>query len=324
VQWQALHECVWRGEAWLTQVVPLETYYPNNSALFRNYLNIPNSNVGHIIEEAALIKHGHTMAHIEKILLALASHAKVARPNLTQLERLKTTLRMFPVAVSSTTDKPYEYLATVGDTKQWLIADRAIFREQFRDILPILVLSVENVLKIREFLYLLDLKNRFLSERATTITEAHGNVELDGRLTDRYRSRGDFFFRFVSSVASGESLRSRWANRRQTHSGIAARSEPVAGKIPPGRGLHLLERRAVLARQRRPRFGPEHAGGRHRVLGKRLRRGPPNLYAQRLRARDTSGRAGNSTTPVFQHRPRAWRSSERRVDRERPAAERAL
>src|SRR5213083_2110367 len=44
--------------------------------------------------------------------------------------------------------------------------------------MPVLAFSTEFILKVKRFLEALDLKDRFLSRLATSITEAYGDVEL--------------------------------------------------------------------------------------------------------------------------------------------------
>ena len=102
---------------------------------------------------------------------------------------------MFPI-VSTPENEPYLYLTSVTSKKPWLIADRANFRTQFQLVMPVLAFSVEFVLKIKRFLEALDLKDRFLSDLATSITEAHGDVNLHKELTLRYRARGKYLFRY--------------------------------------------------------------------------------------------------------------------------------
>lgn len=152
------------------------------------------------MKEARLIKHGHTVPHIERTLAAFAAHARVKAPTATEVAEIKGSLQIFPVVSVQNQDIPYGQLATADDSNKWLVADRAVFRKQFQDVLPILALSVETVLSIRDFLFMLGLKDRFLSEMATAITEAHGDVSLNQKLTDQYRSRCDFIFRFVLRV----------------------------------------------------------------------------------------------------------------------------
>lgn len=103
---------------------------------------------------------------------------------------------MFPI-VSTPKNEPYQYLTSIVNKQPWLIADRANLRNQFQHLLPVLAFSPDFILKIKPFLLALDIKERFLSERATSITEAHGDdVNLHSRLTKEYRSRSKYFFRY--------------------------------------------------------------------------------------------------------------------------------
>ena len=188
-----LTKCVWRGESWLKQSVALERHYPEHEILFRNLLQIPNAKISHIIREAETIRPGNTKAHIEKVFLALFTHWKVQQCTPVEKEQIRA-LKMFPI-ISTPGNGPYQFLESITGMQPWLIADREIFRIQFKNILPILGFSVDTILRTRSFLEALGVGERFLSDVATSITEAHGDVELHRELTKRYQERSDFFFR---------------------------------------------------------------------------------------------------------------------------------
>jgi hypothetical protein len=200
--WVSQSDCFWRGESWLTQSIGLERLYPDLESLFRNHLLIPNSGIEHLIREAAAIRHlaQPIEPHIKKLFLAFTAHVKVSGLDSDKKTRIQQ-LEMFPI-VSTRKNEPYEYLTSVTSKQPWLIADRANYRAQFQHVMPVLAFSPEFVLKIKRFLVALDLKERFLSERATSITEAHGDdVKLHDELTKRYRSRSKYLFRYTISAS---------------------------------------------------------------------------------------------------------------------------
>jgi hypothetical protein len=106
---------------------------------------------------------------------------------------------MFPIATTPE-NSSYEHLASVSSKKPWLIADRSDFRTQFEHVMPVLAFSAEFILKIKPFLVALALKERFLSDIATSVTEAQGDVEVDEKLTRRYRERSRHLFRCALSL----------------------------------------------------------------------------------------------------------------------------
>jgi len=164
--------------------------------LFRSHLLIPNAGIEHLIREAAAISRLEqpVAPRIEKLFLAFTAHVKARGFDADQKAKIQE-LEMFPI-VSTPENEPYLYLTSVTSKKPWLIADRANFRTQFQLVMPVLAFSVEFVLKIKRFLEALDLKDRFLSDLATSITEAHGDVNLHKELTLRYRARGKYLFRY--------------------------------------------------------------------------------------------------------------------------------
>ncbi|KAH7129049.1 hypothetical protein EDB81DRAFT_860037 [Dactylonectria macrodidyma] len=193
--WVPTEKCVWKGEPWLTRSLRLEKLYPESEVLFRNYLLIENSGVKHIMKEAELILPGHTTAHISKIFLAFSKHLLYSNITTEQIDKLKG-IAMFPIVTKPETE-PYEYLVSVNDEKPWLIADRPAFKDHFQYILPVLGLTVDTVLSIQNFLVALGLQTRLLSEVATSVTEAHGDISFSQDLTQRYRARSDYFVRLI-------------------------------------------------------------------------------------------------------------------------------
>lgn len=134
---------------------------------------------------------------IKKLFLAFATHVKAMGLDDNQRVRIQM-LKVFPIALT-TENEPYLYLTSATSKNPWLIADRTNFRTQFQRVIPVLAFSVEFVLKIKCFLEALDLKGRFLGDLATSITEAHGDVNLHKELTLRYRTRGKYLFRYIFS-----------------------------------------------------------------------------------------------------------------------------
>jgi hypothetical protein len=176
--------------------------YPDLETLFRSHLLVPNAGIEHLIREAAAISRlaQPVAPRIEKLFLAFTAHVKARGLNAGQKARIQE-LEMFPI-VSTPESESYEYLRSVTSKKPWLIADRANFRTQFQLVMPVLAFSAEFVLKIKRFLEALDLKDRFLSDLATCITEAHGDVKLHKELTQRYRTRSKYLFRYAVSAFS--------------------------------------------------------------------------------------------------------------------------
>jgi hypothetical protein len=169
--------------------------YPDLETLFRTHLLVPNAGIDHLIREATAISSfwQPVVPHIEKLFLALTAHVKIHGLSLAQKERIRE-LSIFPI-VSTPENETYEYLTSVTSKTPWLIADRASFRTQFQHVIPVLAFNTEFILKVKRFLEALDLKDRFLSRLATSITEAHGDVELHKELTQRYQTRSKYLFR---------------------------------------------------------------------------------------------------------------------------------
>lgn len=134
-----------------------------------------------------------TMAYIEKLFLAFASHVKRQGLNNTQKNKIQE-LDMFPI-VTSSDNAAFEYLSSPVNKKPWLIGDRAYLRVQFEFIMPLLAFDAKFIMKIRRFLLALGLNSRFLSEVATSITEAHGDVIFQKDLTQKYRARSKYLIR---------------------------------------------------------------------------------------------------------------------------------
>jgi hypothetical protein len=196
--WVSPSDCFWRGDGWLTQSIGLEKLYPDLESLFRKHLLVPNAGIEHLIREGAALKHlpKPVEPHIKKLFLAFTAHVKASGLDIGQKGRIKL-LDMFPI-VTTEESEPYECLTSIANHQPWLIADRANFRAQFEHVIPVLAFSPDFILKIKCFLMALDLKDRFLSQRATSITEAHGDdVKLHGELTKRYRSRSKYLFRYI-------------------------------------------------------------------------------------------------------------------------------
>ena len=209
--WVRSGKCIWKGEPWMTQYYVLNRYYPDLGALFQSSLLLPDANIHHVVDEAIAVPETEaakrSTRRIEHILLALTSHIvengndgttttnSDAGLNPILKERLLDA-KMFPIA-SEPRNQPFERFgsARAKDKDFWLIADRAIFRTQFRGILPVLSLDAEFVLKIMPLLVALGIRHRALSHVATNITEAHGQVTLLEGITAEYQRRSEFLFR---------------------------------------------------------------------------------------------------------------------------------
>jgi hypothetical protein len=177
--------------------------YPDLETLFRSHLLVPNAGIEHLIREAAAIPRlAQPVAppRIEMLFLAFTAHVKARELSYDQKARIQK-LEMFPIA-STPENESYEYLASVTSKKPWLIANRANFRTHFQLVMPVLAFSAEFIQKIECFLEALGLKDRFLSDLATSITEAHGDVKLHKELTQRYQTRSKYLFRYVVSTFS--------------------------------------------------------------------------------------------------------------------------
>lgn len=182
---------------WITQSVGLERIYPDLETLFRTHLHIPNLGIDHLIREATAMPllAKPSVTYIEKLFLAFSSHVKHRGLTAKQKQQLQA-LEIFPI-VSSSDNAAFEYLTSAANKKPWLIGDRAHLRAQFEFITPLLAFNAKFIMKIRRFLLALDLKDKFLSEVATSITEAHGVVKLNKALTQKYRTRSKYLIRFV-------------------------------------------------------------------------------------------------------------------------------
>ncbi|KAL2757677.1 hypothetical protein ACRALDRAFT_1079807 [Sodiomyces alcalophilus JCM 7366] len=201
--------CVWKGRAWMVEFHVLKKYYPELEVLFRTMLLVPNASTSHFVEEALAVASRtastKSTRRIESILHAIASRVVEnldrdpdrADGGLEQVHKMRLSdAQVFPI-VSGPKNHPYERLASVKDKESWLIADRAIFRTQFANVLPVLALDADVVLRIQPLLEALGLGDRLLSRVATNVTEAHGEVTPLEDLAAQYRERSKFLFRLM-------------------------------------------------------------------------------------------------------------------------------
>lgn len=202
-QWVKASDCVWRGESWMNRFCVLSRIYPERSLLFSSSLRIQDADLYHIIQEAshlpAVSNETRSPKLAQKICLSLTTHLISRGTSALPLSQKGPLLhaKVFPI-VSNSENAPYECLASANDKESWLIADRAIFRTQFRGVLPVLAFDADVVLKIRPLLEVLDLQDRILSRVATNVTEAHGNVTLLEGVTGDFQERSEFLFRYVT------------------------------------------------------------------------------------------------------------------------------
>ncbi|SPN98452.1 uncharacterized protein DNG_01496 [Cephalotrichum gorgonifer] len=209
--WVAPSECFWRGEPWLTQSVGLEKRYSDLETLFRTHLQIPNAGLDHYIREATAISHvpSPLAPPIEKLIGTIATYVRLQGVSGAQ----KATLQELNILPISPGRGEPEYLTSVNSKKLWLIADRENFRTQFQDVLPLLAFKADFILKIKPLLRVLGLQDRFLSDLATSVTEAHGETKLHNKLTLKYRDRSKYLFRLTpENQADVKHLRAKFRN----------------------------------------------------------------------------------------------------------------
>lgn len=105
--------------------------------------------------------------------------------DLLLLQSAKEAIRIFPVkSASMKSSECFDILLSAANEHEWYIADREYFQASFRDRVPLLVLSVEQIEQCRWFLDLLDCGRRRLSKITRPVWLAdiefcHGQAEKD-------------------------------------------------------------------------------------------------------------------------------------------------
>ena len=199
VRWVNAQSCYWTGDSWLTGLHRLSETYPEFEILFRHHIQVPDITSWHLIDELFQVHRWskHSTARIERLFLGLIHHETKteARLDADQIRRLKTE-SCWPV-VRNKCNEPFDSWEIAGD---WLIADRAFFRDQFDGILPVLAFSSDMIYRLMPLIEAVGLQNKMLSRVASNVIEANGEVALHEALTEKYRSRTRYLVRLMPDL----------------------------------------------------------------------------------------------------------------------------
>ena len=201
-QWVSAQSCYWAGDSWLSALHRLSDIYPEFEIMFRHHIQVPNIGSEHLVDELSYVCHWskHSTARIERLLLGLVHHQTKAEAKLSadQIKQLQEEV-CWPI-VNGKSNEPFDSWQSAGKGPNWLIADRAFFRDQFDGILPVLAFSSDMIYRLMPLLEAAGLQNKMLSRVASNVIQAAGDAAIHEALTEKYRSRTSYLVRLMPDL----------------------------------------------------------------------------------------------------------------------------
>lgn len=176
--------------------INLKPEYPGSSYLFRCLASPGGDPVAAKVAAAARITSSNKLEDISRCLRDLSTALKEV--SATKGAQLLRPLRdkqkkIFPIIHGPGSRKCGKFDELMGlETANWYVADMPNLRDSFVGILPLLALSVEDVVSIRGLLTVLRLDDRILSKLAVKNTQPRGRVTTHRSYMAWLRGRAPF------------------------------------------------------------------------------------------------------------------------------------
>jgi hypothetical protein len=174
----------------------LDSEYKSCTYLFRSLLSPSGDPIAPLVFTASLISSSSKLEEIARLFRDISTALRdVSTSRAAQLLRPLQKKPIFPV-IDDCQRGTYSRLLDARNTS-WFIADRFPIRESFLGKLPLLALSVQDLLPLRDLFRALGLYDRLLSTRVTSTTDPMGRISTHWRHTDNLRSKRPFIKAYV-------------------------------------------------------------------------------------------------------------------------------
>lgn len=215
-RWIPLSSCVWNGPNCLRSVERLKRHYNGLSRLFRQFLEVPDTDIWALYKEAqALESYGAKLDHVKSVLRAISqsfeSDYRLRYGDEGSMPDF-ASCKMFPVMLKgrATSETGNYVLKSSHDT--WVISDRPDLRDLFEKAIHVSVMSAATFRTDIYTLYdSLGLRSHLLSEMVTCSESKITGDALCDQHTTMIRERAIYIAWYVQPAAQS------WSNRRLTH-----------------------------------------------------------------------------------------------------------
>jgi hypothetical protein len=188
--WVSPNLCVWAAAPKIGRQYGISKTYGHLARFFQDILHVRDPSTEIYIEQLKdLVLSGN--ANIQDIEDTI-QHMNGTHFSDAQVEELYQLVSL-PVRNAD----GMQHLARPGD--DFFILNRLEFETAFRDQIPTLSFSLEQIVKFESFLLALRLEGRYMSRLVQIVTEAQNPAsEICARATRRFRARAKHLYRYVA------------------------------------------------------------------------------------------------------------------------------
>lgn len=187
--WYSPTSCVWASAPRIGRQYGISASYAHLEYLFVGALLIQAPTTASYVEQLQMLAEEHP-PNVSEIKAAIGNINQL-RPTNADLDGIRH-LRCLPVKMTNGNTE------LANTASQFFIVDRIEYGIAFHGRVPILDFSLEDVRRLHFFLGGLGLEDRYMSlaiEEATTVE--HPAPEPSARLTQQFRQKSRFFYRYV-------------------------------------------------------------------------------------------------------------------------------
>ena len=198
-QWKAPVDCVWGAPKCLTSKVALRQEFPHLANLFKDTLGIGDSTSQTLLDEIIDIISNMEFASFNKVgNLILEIGRRLPNEGTHFKEHLKRSINNRPcLPIRYPKSSPLSLkLVAPNKIDGFFLADREYLYREFKDRVPILDFTLEELHSIEALIALFDLDKRRLSSMVQATTSVTGNQSVEWSLMEDLRKKALALYRY--------------------------------------------------------------------------------------------------------------------------------